>query len=92
MVRGVCVCVCKGGCAVLRMIMGVNKISLIFIDPVRYEDLRCCIVPVCRIFAALLTSVTELLTINLFLPSVEKEAYFFFSLVFARKKRGVRAR
>lgn len=89
-------CVCGyGGCTVDRMIivMEVKKMSLIIIDPIRYEDLHCWIVPVCRVFPALLTSVSELLTVNLFLPSVQQKRNTFFSpLIFAGKKRGVRAR
>lgn len=55
--------------------------SPIVIDPI----IMCCISP------ALLTSVTELLTVNLVLLSVQQKRNTFFSYV-CEKKCGVRAR
>lgn len=67
--------------AVVRMItvMEVRKTSSVIVDPVRYEEPRCRIIPARRIFPARLTSVTKLLTVDLFLPSVRRESVNSFS-------------
>lgn len=76
-----------GGGAVVRMIivMEVRITSSVIVDPIRYEEPRCCITPARCIFPARLTSVTKLLTVDLFLPSVRRESLNFFPLTFARE-------
>ena len=84
----VCVCVCVGSGTLVRMIIviEVRKMSLIIFDPIRYEDPHCCMAPVCCIFPALRTSVMELVTVNLFLPSVQQKRDTFFFLSCLRQK------
>lgn len=68
---------------------GVKKTSSIIVEPIRHEEPCCCIIPARYIFPARLTSVTKLLTINLFLPSVRRESIIF-SLTFASGRGGGR--
>lgn len=67
-----------GAVAGMIIVMEVRKTSSVIVDPIRYEEPRCCITPARCIFPARLLSVTKLLTVDLFLPSVRRESRNFF--------------